>query len=67
LQNQHIGSSILCRGTIVRSLGKNQKIELKIDNDDHWVKVLGKCDATTYKLVKSKDKIKLEVIQLFTI
>jgi aspartyl/asparaginyl-tRNA synthetase len=61
LKDQNIGSCMLIRGKVTQSPGKGQKIELSVEGNGHWVKILGKCDISTYKLIKSKDRIKLEV------
>ena len=53
----------MIKGKIVTSSGKKQNIEMQVnDNNNHYVNIFGKCEASNYKLVKSKDKIKLEVL-----
>ena len=69
-----IGSCFQIRGSVVPSLGKKQavntyiliifQIEIQIiDNEQHFVKVLGSCDQGEYPLIKSKDKMKLETLR----
>ena len=65
LLNDAIGSCLMVKGKIISSSGKKQSIEMQVDdNNYHFLRIMGKCDTSNYKLVKSKDKIKLEVIYI---
>lgn len=57
-----IGSCLQVKGLVVKSPGNKQPIELSCkDNNVNSVKIIGTCDQGEYKLVNSKDRMKLEV------
>lgn len=61
LTKQGIGASITIRGLIIKSLGKEQPIEMSVkDPKAHFVTVLGECIPAEYSLTKGKDHMSLE-------
>jgi asparaginyl-tRNA synthetase len=61
IEKEGIGSCFQVKGTIVKSPGNKQPIEMLVkDESIHQCKVVGTCNQGEYKLIKSKDKMKLE-------
>ena len=62
LIKQGISASILVKGLIIKSPGKEQPIEMSVkDPNLHFVKVLGECNPSEYTISKGKDNtMKLE-------
>ena len=65
LVKQGMGASISIRGLIIKSLGKEQPIEMSVkDVNLHYVKILGECNPSEYTLTKGKDNVmKLESLR----
>lgn len=61
LLKQSIGACIQVKGLVVKSLGKEQLIEISCsDPVNHFVRVIGECIPSEYPINKGKDAVKLE-------
>ncbi|MCP3683590.1 MAG: asparagine--tRNA ligase, partial [bacterium] len=65
LIKQGIGASLKLKGLIIKSPGKEQPIEMQVNDPKlHDVKVLGECDPSEYSITKGKDSVmKLETLR----
>ena len=65
LEKQRAGSCFAFKGTVVKSPGSKQPIELQIRNDpQHYATVYGECPAEEYPLAKKDHTV--EVFCLLT-
>ncbi len=65
LTKQGIGACLKIKGLIIKSPGKEQPIEMQVNNPElHYVKVVGECNPSDYTLQKGKDsQMKLESLR----